>query len=41
MKGIIIYKTKYGSTKKYADWLAEETDFDIIDVSKTKINDIK
>ena len=41
MKGIIIYKTKYGSTKKYVDWLAEETDFDIINVSKAKINDIK
>jgi menaquinone-dependent protoporphyrinogen IX oxidase len=25
MKGIIIYKAKYGATKKYADWLVEET----------------
>jgi menaquinone-dependent protoporphyrinogen IX oxidase len=24
MKGIIIYKGRYGATKQYADWLAEE-----------------
>jgi menaquinone-dependent protoporphyrinogen IX oxidase len=29
MKGIIIYKSKYGSTKQYADWLHEETGFDL------------
>ena len=23
MKGIIIYKSKYGATKQYADWLGE------------------
>lgn len=25
MKGIVIYKGKYGSTKQYAEWIAEET----------------
>lgn len=35
-RGIIIYKTKYGSSKKYANWLAESTGFkckEIEDVS--------
>ena len=27
MNGIIIYRTTYGSTKKYAEWIAEETGF--------------
>ncbi|MCR4670451.1 MAG: flavodoxin domain-containing protein [Saccharofermentans sp.] len=27
MEGIIIYKTKYGATKKYAEWLSEATGF--------------
>ncbi|MFP4365272.1 MAG: flavodoxin domain-containing protein [Spirochaetia bacterium] len=29
MKGIIIYKSKYGSTKQYAQWLHEETGFEL------------
>ena len=33
MKGIILYQSRYGSTKKYAEWLSEETGFDI---KKTK-----
>ena len=24
-KGIILFQSKYGATKKYADWLAEMT----------------
>ena len=27
MNGIIIYKSKYGATKKYAEWIAERTGF--------------
>ena len=27
MKGIIIYKSKYGATKKYAEWISEATGF--------------
>ena len=27
MNGIIIYKSKYGATKKYAEWLSEATGF--------------
>ena len=41
MKGIIIYKTKYWTTKKYVDWLVEETKFDSIEVDKANINNIK
>ena len=32
MKGIILYTSKYGSTKRYADWLAEETGFDCAEI---------
>lgn len=35
-KGIIIYQSKYGSTKKYAQWLKEETGFDVIEAKKAK-----
>ncbi len=38
MKGIILYQSKYGATKKYALWLKEQTDFDIFE---TKSADIK
>ena len=41
MKGIIVYKSKYGATKKYAKWLSEETGFDIIDVSDVKVADLQ
>lgn len=38
MKGIIVYKSKYGATKKYAEWLADATGFDIIEVSDAKVS---
>lgn len=34
MKAIIIYKSKYGATKQYADWLSEDTGFPAISVDK-------
>ncbi|MBQ7954691.1 MAG: flavodoxin [Lachnospiraceae bacterium] len=37
-KGIILYQSKYGATKKYAEWLKEATQFDCIE---TKSADIK
>lgn len=37
-KGIILYQSKYGATKKYAQWLQEETGFDL---QETKSADIK
>ncbi len=39
-KGLIIYKSKYGATKKYAEWLAQEIEYDIIDISKAKIQQV-
>ncbi|NLZ89841.1 MAG: flavodoxin, partial [Clostridiales bacterium] len=32
MKGIILYQSKYGATKKYAHWLAEDTGFAVMEV---------
>lgn len=40
MKGIILYKTKYGATKKYADWLSEDTGFEARDISKVKVTEL-
>ena len=34
MKGIVIYKSKYGSTKKYAEWISERTGFDCVESGK-------
>ena len=34
MKGIIIYKSTYGSTKQYAEWLKEDTGFQNFAVNK-------
>lgn len=40
MRGIILYTSKYGATKRYADWLAEETGFNCIETKKAKITDV-
>ena len=40
MSGIILYKSKYGSTKKYAEWLAEETGFAMAETDKASIRDV-
>lgn len=40
-KGIIIYQSKYGATKKYVDWLVENTNFDCIETPKANIKDIE
>ncbi|SHI44483.1 flavodoxin domain-containing protein [Lutispora thermophila] len=34
---IVIYRSKYGSTKKYAEWLAEELSADLIETKKASI----
>ena len=41
MKGIILFTSKYGATRRYADWLAEATGFDCIETKKAKIEDVK
>lgn len=33
-KGIILYQSKYGATKKYAEWLQESTQFDCMETKK-------
>jgi menaquinone-dependent protoporphyrinogen IX oxidase len=40
MKGIIIYKSTYGSTKAYAHWIAEETGFQPHDIKRLKSSDL-
>ena len=40
-KGIIIYQSKYGATKKYVDWLTEKFKFDCIETPNAKIKDIE
>ncbi|WP_270566157.1 flavodoxin domain-containing protein [Clostridium beijerinckii] len=38
MKTVVIYKSKTGFTKKYAEWIAEELSADIFNASKVNIN---
>ena len=40
-KGILLYKSKYGATKKYVDWMQERAGFDAVEVSKAKIHQIQ
>lgn len=35
-KSIVIYKSKYGSTKRYAEWISNKLDADLFEVSKVK-----
>ncbi len=41
MKGIILYKSKYGATKKYADWLADSTWLDSMETDKANISHVR
>lgn len=40
MSTIVIYKTKYGATKKYAEWISEELGCDMVNAKDIKIDDI-
>ena len=40
MKGIILYSSRYGATRRYAEWLAEETGFDCVEAKKARIGDV-
>ena len=35
-KGIILYQSKYGATKKYAEWLVEKTGYDCVETKSVK-----
>ena len=39
-KTIVIYKTKYGSTGTYAQWIAEELGCDTVDAKNIKADDL-
>jgi menaquinone-dependent protoporphyrinogen IX oxidase len=41
MKGIIVYKSAYGSTAQYADWLKADLGFDCITADQTESIDWK
>jgi len=41
MSGIVLYQSKYGATKRYADWISEETGFDCIETKGAKIEVVK
>ncbi|MCI9564521.1 MAG: flavodoxin [Eubacterium sp.] len=40
-KGIVLYQSKYGSTKKYAQWLGEKMRYDCIETKKADIKKLK
>lgn len=40
MNGIILCRSKYGASAKYAQWLSDETGFKVIDTKKADINDV-
>ncbi len=40
MSAIVIYKSKYGSTKKYAEWIAEELKCEAIDAKSVNISTV-
>ena len=41
MNGMILYQSKYGATKKYADWLSKETGFECVETKKANINEVE
>lgn len=41
MNGIILFQSKYGATKKYAAWLAEETGFGLKETKKAKTEELQ
>ena len=41
MNGIILYQSKYGATKKYADWLSIETGFECVETKKVNIKEVE
>ena len=39
MKGIVIYKSKYGASKKYAQWISEATGFPCVSTKEADISE--
>lgn len=40
MKGIVVYKSKYGSTKTYATWISEALEFDLYDAKNVSLKNL-
>ena len=40
MKGIVLYMSKYGSTRQYGQWIADDLGFEIEDLGKNKKPDL-
>lgn len=40
-KTVVVYKSKYGSTKKYAEWIAKALNADIFEASKINVEDME
>jgi menaquinone-dependent protoporphyrinogen IX oxidase len=40
-KTLVIYFSKYGTTKKYAEWIASELNGDVCDIKNVKQNNLK
>ncbi len=40
-RGIILYQSKYGATKRYADWLVEETGYDCVETKNAKVEKLQ
>ena len=38
---VVLYGSKYGSTKQYAEWIAEELNADLLDVNDANLQNIK
>ena len=41
MNAIVVYKTKYGSTKKYAEWIGEELNCKVADARDITIDELE
>ena len=41
MNGIILYQSKYGATKKYAQWLSEKTGFPCVETKQARLSDVR
>lgn len=41
MNGIILYQSKYGATKKYADWLTSATGYDCIETKNAAVSNVE
>ncbi len=41
MKGLIIYSSKYNTTKEYAGWISEKTGFDMISLTDLKLDQVR